>query len=88
MQDTEKQLNGIIDLTQNFTIGAKKKYDSNFHPDSPEYYFFEISDEDKLKIFFEKVNKLTSIIVTVPWNTLLKRFLIRQKLNYITRKKR
>ena len=58
MQDTEKQLNGIIDLTQNFTIGAKKKYDSNFHPDSPEYYFFEVSDEDKLEIFFEKVNKI------------------------------
>ena len=58
MQDTEKQLNGIIDLTQNFTIGAKKEYDFDFPLDSPEHYFFNVLDEDKLKMFFEKVNKI------------------------------
>ena len=57
MQDTEKQLNGIIDLTQNFTIGAKKEYDFDFPLDSPEHYLFNVLDEDKLKMFFEKVNK-------------------------------
>jgi hypothetical protein len=57
MQDNTEESNTVIDLTEIGTFGAKKKFESDFHPDSEDYYFFNVSDEEKKRMFLDKFNQ-------------------------------
>jgi hypothetical protein len=60
MQSNGKKIevkSSVIDLTKTATFGKNKKYDYPFHPDSEEYWFFEVPNDEKLRILLEKFNQ-------------------------------